>query len=185
MNSSLEPNQVKNAFMTLGELATKGISSSTSTPLLNDSAPAPAPAPALTHPDETQTQPQPDTVAAANPVLNPLDSEDALNNQSASATPTMYNINGEPGVDAEDVAEEDKIFKYKNLEEVNTARQTKEMELLSKLKTGGRRRSRRRNNKKSAKKSAKRGGRKSAKKGGKKHRKSTQKGGRKRSYRKH
>jgi hypothetical protein len=97
------------------------------------------------------------------------------------AASTMYNINGEPGADAKDVAEEDKIFKYKNLEEVNTARQTKEMELLSKLKTGGRRRSRRRNNKKSAK----RGGRKSSKKGSKKHRKSAKKGGKKCSYRKH
>jgi hypothetical protein len=150
----------------------------------------------------------------AKPVLNALDGEDALNNQSASADaaanpglnatdgkdaaviqgastpesapPTMYNIDGEPGVDAADVKEEDKKFKYKDLGEVNAERQTKEMDPLPELKSGGRRRSRRRNYKKSAKKSAKRGGgRKSAKKGGKKHRKSAKKGGKKRSYRKH
>jgi hypothetical protein len=187
---TLAPEQVENAFETLGKLASKGISSSTSTPLPNDSAPA------LTPPDETQpvSQPRPDgAAAAANLGLNATDGKDAADIQAAStleSTPesapsTMYNIDGEPGVDAADVKEEDKKFKYKDLGEVNAERQTKEMDPLPELKSGGRRRSRRRNYKKSAKKSAKRGGRKSAKKGGKKHRKSAKKGGKKRSYRKH
>jgi hypothetical protein len=143
------------------------------------------------------------TPAAANSGLNATDATDATDGKDAadiqgastpesapkstpeSAPPTMYNIDGEPGVDAADVKEEDKKFKYKDLGEVNAERQTKEMDPLHELKSGGRRRSRRRNYKKSAKKSAKRGGRKSAKKGGKKHRKSAKKGGKKRSYRKH
>jgi hypothetical protein len=155
---TLAPEQVENAFETLGKLASKGISSSTSPPPHIDSA-----AGAESKSDD----------AAAIPQSEPAKAE--------SAPPTMYNIDGEPGVDAKDVNEEDKKFKYKDLGEVNAERQTKEMDPLPELKTGGRRRSRRRN----YKKSAKRGGRKSAKKGGKKHRKSAKKGGKKRSYRKH
>ena len=165
--NTLNPDQVKNAFDTLGELASKGISNSTTS---------------LTETSNNNGAAAADVSTSTSTSTSAL--EDVPESDTGAAS-TMYNIDGEPGVDAEGVAEEDKKFKYKDLGEVNTERQTKEMDPLSELKTGGRRRSRRRNNKKSAKKSAKRTSRKSAKKGGKKHRKSAKKGAKKRSYRKH
>lgn len=93
--------------------------------------------------------------AAAAPEATSLDAEATTsatdNNTNTSVEAKMYDIEGVPGTDTEKHI-------YKDLEAVNAARLTDNMESLTELKTGGRRRTKH-------KKHHKKGGKKSHKKG--------------------
>jgi hypothetical protein len=122
-----------------------------------DAAPAAAPAAdlaaAAAAPDAALTAPAPEAaLTAPAPEATSLDAGSATdNNTNTSVEAKMYDIEGVPGTDTEKHI-------YKDLEAVNAARLTDNMESLTELKTGGRRRTKhKKHHKKGGKKSHKTG----------------------------